>query len=246
MRQIVLDTETTGLHVKEGHRIIEIGCIELVHRRLTGNHFHQYLQPDRAIEAEASEVHGLTNEFLKNQPRFAEIVERFVTFLGDSELIIHNAEFDLGFINHELKLIGRPPLQHSTIDTLILARSLHPGQKNNLDALCKRYSVDSSQRTVHGALLDAQLLAEVYLNMTGGQTSLLVTADHSPVTTPTTAIKYLIDRPPLVTILPSPEELQAHVQRLATIDKISKGQCLWKMLDENNVNSESVKTTIKC
>ncbi|OQW95734.1 MAG: DNA polymerase III subunit epsilon [Beggiatoa sp. IS2] len=241
MRQIVLDTETTGLKFTEGHRIIEIGCVELVHRRITDNSFHQYLQPDRRIEAEASAVHGITDEFLKDQPRFAKIVDQFMDFIGDSELIIHNAEFDLGFINHELSLLrqNRQPIdrKRKIIDTLNLARTLHPGQKNNLDALCKRYEINNSQRTVHGALLDAQLLAEVYLSITGGQTSLLSTATHTPSSETVTIIKHLAtDRIPLTIILPLPEELQAHTQRLATIDKMSKGKCLWKILDENDSN----------
>ncbi len=231
MRQIVLDTETTGLSVKEGHRIIEIGCIEILHRRVTGNHFHQYLQPDRGIESGANAVHGITDDFLKNQPHFADIVDEFMTFLGDSELIIHNAEFDISFINYELSLLrqNRSLIQHqrNIIDTLTLARTLHPGQKNSLDALCKRYEIDNSQRTTHGALLDAQLLAEVYLSMSGGQTSLLVTP--APSMTTTVAIKPIADHQPLTTILPTAEELQAHLQRLATIDKVSKGKCLWKM-----------------
>lgn len=235
-RQIVLDTETTGLSFTEGHRLIEIGCVEIMHRRTTGKYFHQYLQPDRRIEAEASSIHGITDEFLKDQPRFADVIESFMDFMSDSELIIHNAEFDLGFINHELKLIGRKPLTHAVIDTLTLARRLHPGQKNNLDALCKRYEIDNSQRSVHGALLDAQLLAEVYLNMTGGQTSLLGAGHHAQTTASATTIKMPTDRPPLAIILPTEEELHAHTQRLIAIDKASKGQCLWKMLSESTVS----------
>ena len=176
MRQVVLDTETTGLEPEQGHRIIEIGGVELVGRRLTGRRYHQYLQPDRAIDEGAVEVHGITNEFLADKPRFADVAEDFLQFVDGAELIIHNAPFDVGFINAELRrLTGDQPVIESrcgVIDTLVMARQLHPGQKNNLDALCKRYQVDNSGRNFHGALLDAQLLAEVYLAMTRGQESL--------------------------------------------------------------------------
>jgi DNA polymerase-3 subunit epsilon len=180
MRQIVLDTETTGLEVSEGHRLIEIGCIELVSRRPTGRHFHRYLNPEREVDIGATEVHGFTLDKLKAEPRFAEIVDEFLTFIEGAELIIHNAPFDLGFLNSELALwceaVSRERLvierQCSVIDTLALARSRHPGQRNSLDALCKRYGVDNSRRDLHGALLDAEILAEVYLAMTGGQSAL--------------------------------------------------------------------------
>src|SRR5690606_38197574 len=176
MRQIVLDTETTGLEPEQGHRIIEIGCVEIVNRRLTGNHYHQYLQPDREIDAGAVEVHGITAEFLADKPRFTDVMHDFLAFVGGAELIIHNAPFDVGFINHELRLVD---VNHasldtfcSVVDTLQMARRLHPGQKNSLDALCKRYGIDNSQRSLHGALLDAEILADVYLTMTGGQVTL--------------------------------------------------------------------------
>ena len=176
MKQIVLDTETTGLEPKQGHRIIEIGCVELINRRETKRNFHQYLNPEREIEDGAYNVHGLSNEFLSDKPRFADIAQDFIDFIKDSELIIHNAPFDVGFINSELKLMGKKWGQVkdycNVFDTLLLAREKHPGQKNNLDALCKRYDVDNSNRDLHGALLDAEILLDVYLGMTGGQTDL--------------------------------------------------------------------------
>ncbi|MDS4069034.1 MAG: DNA polymerase III subunit epsilon, partial [Candidatus Competibacter sp.] len=175
-RQVVLDTETTGLDPAQGHRVIEIGCIELLNRRQTDRRFHVYLQPDRAIDEEAIRVHGITNEFLASQRRFADIAVEFLNFVRDAELIIHNAAFDLGFLNHELKLCGRGQIALEELcgveDTLLLARQRHPGQRNSLDALCKRYSIDNSQRTLHGALLDAEILADVYLAMTRQQGSM--------------------------------------------------------------------------
>jgi DNA polymerase-3 subunit epsilon len=171
MRQIVLDTETTGLEPAEGHRIIEIGCVELIERRLTGNDFHRYLQPDREIDAGAEAVHGITNAFLADKPRFAEVVEELVDYCRGAELVIHNAPFDVGFLNHELKLWREdaPTIEElcGVVDSLVLARKMHPGQRNSLDALCKRYGIDNTHRDLHGALLDAQILADVYLAMTG-------------------------------------------------------------------------------
>lgn len=176
MRQIVLDTETTGLEPKHGHRIIEIGCVEINNRRKTDKHYHQYLNPDREIDDGAFNVHGISTEFLSDKPRFADIAQEFIDFIRDSELIIHNAPFDVGFINAELKKLGRKwgkvEDYCSVVDTLMMAREKHPGQKNNLDALCKRYEIDNSQRDLHGALLDAQILMDVYLVMTGGQETL--------------------------------------------------------------------------
>jgi len=178
MRQIIVDTETTGLEPTQGHRIIEIGCVEIINRRLTGNHYHQYLQPDRGIDDAAIEVHGITSEFLADKPRFPEIVDDFMNFINGAELVIHNAPFDIGFLNHELRLCGTAWQNIadycSVVDTLTLARTLHPGQKNSLDALCRRYDIDNSQRTLHGALLDAEILADLYLVITGGQSSLLL------------------------------------------------------------------------
>ena len=176
MRQIVLDTETTGLEVSLGHRVIEIGCIELINRRVTGNHWHFYINPEREIDSGAFEVHGISNDFLEDKPRFAELAQDFVDYVKGAELVIHNAAFDVGFLNYELSLLEQslPPLEDycGVLDTLLLARQKHPGQKNNLDALCKRYGIDNSHRSLHGALLDARILADVYLVMTGGQTSL--------------------------------------------------------------------------
>jgi len=182
MRQIVLDTETTGLEVSQGHRIIEIGCIELVNRRVTGNHWHHYVNTDREIDSGAFEVHGISKDFLQDKPRFADLAEDFVSYVAGAELVIHNAAFDVGFLDNELALLDPPlaPLQDlcTVLDTLLLARQKHPGQKNNLDALCKRYDIDNSHRSLHGALLDARILADVYLAMTGGQTSLGLDADQ--------------------------------------------------------------------
>ena len=175
-RQIVLDTETTGLEPSQGHRIIEIGCVELVDRKLTGKYYHEYIQPEREIDQGALEVHGISNEFLADKPVFSHIVAEFLDFVSGAELIIHNAPFDIGFLDHELMLAANKVKKMSKIcsvvDSLVLARSKHPGQKNNLDALCKRYAVDNAKRELHGALLDAEILADVYLMMTGGQTSL--------------------------------------------------------------------------
>ena len=181
MRQLVLDTETTGLEVGLGHRIIEIGCVELVNRRLTGRNFHKYINPEREIDDGAQEVHGITQEFLADKPRFKDIWEEFWEFLQGDELIIHNAPFDIAFLNHEFGLLGLglPPIedQNSVIDSLVLAREKHPGQRNSLDALCRRYSIDNSQRVLHGALLDAEILSDVYLLLTGGQSGLFDFAD---------------------------------------------------------------------
>jgi DNA polymerase III subunit epsilon len=177
MRQIVLDTETTGLSAELGHRVIEIGAVEVNHRRVTGNAYHVYLNPDREIDAGAVNIHGLTSDFLADKPRFNDVVQEFLAFIQDAELIIHNAPFDVGFLNSELNRVDSPPLAkhcRGVLDTLKMAKELHPGQKNNLDALCRRYAVDNSGREYHGALLDAQLLAEVFLAMTRGQESLAI------------------------------------------------------------------------
>jgi DNA polymerase-3 subunit epsilon len=234
MRQIVLDTETTGLAPSEGHRIIEIGCVELVNRRLTGSHYHQYLQPDRQIDAGAIEVHGITNEFLVDKPRFTDLATDFLDYIKGAELIIHNAPFDVGFIDHELSKLGKKwgcLADYCTVlDTLALARRMHPGQKNNLDALCKRYSIDNTRRELHGALLDAEILADVYLMMTGGQASLSLGAgdDHTAEAVQGEGIRRLpADRPALAVLHASAEELQQHEQRLAAIRKASGGACLW-------------------
>jgi len=235
MRQIVLDTETTGLEPSKGHRVIEIGCVELVNRKLTGKHYHQYLQPERDIEEQAIEIHGITNDFLKDKPVFSAIADEFMAFVDGAQLIIHNAPFDVGFINNELKLFKG---KYSTItdycsiiDTLAMAREKHPGQKNNLDALCKRYTVDNSQRDLHGALLDSEILADVYLMMTGGQTALLLSDkdDNSgnSQSGASEAVRRLTSTSNTPIIKASDLELTAHLDKLATIDKKSAGQCLW-------------------
>lgn len=214
-RQIVLDTETTGLSPQEGHRVIEVGCVELVNRRFTGNNFHHYINPDRQIDAGAMRVHGISNEFLKDKPRFAELVHDFIEFIRGAELIIHNASFDVGFLNNELKLTA-PQYdtieKHSTIlDTLATARRLHPGQKNSLDALCKRYDVNNANRQLHGALLDADLLAHVYLAMTGGQGTLFGESVNSVAEiVDSSPILKLTREQTLPVIVASEEELQAH------------------------------------
>jgi DNA polymerase III subunit epsilon len=235
MRQLVLDTETTGLDPKQGHRVIEVGVVELIDRRLTGKTFHVYLNPDRAIDSGALAVHGISNAFLADKPRFPEIVDDFVAFIGDAELIIHNAPFDMGFLTHELRLLTRKELVKqagawSVIDTLAMARRLHPGQKNNLDALCKRYSVDNTDRNLHGALLDAKILALVYLAMTGGQGVLFEDATNTNPATQTAARQPVVlqaQRDALKVIKATPEELQAHQVRLTAIDKAAENGCLW-------------------
>lgn len=232
MRQIFLDTETTGLEHKLGHRIIEIGCVEMRNRRLTNHHFHRYLNPDRDIDAGALAVHGISLEFLQDKPRFADIAVEFIDFIRGAELIIHNAAFDLGFLNAELALLDMAPIDTAcpeVHDTLRMAKDLHPGKKNNLNALCERYGVDNSNRTLHGALLDAEILAEVYLAMTRGQESLMMElASHDEIHAnaaehvPTNGL-----RKELCILRASEEELGQHLQQLAAIQEESKGQCLW-------------------
>lgn len=230
LRQVVLDTETTGINPKEGHKIIEIGCVELINRRLTQNRFHIYLNPDRQIDAGAIEVHGITNEFLRDKPRFADVVEDFLSFTKDAELIIHNAPFDVGFLNNELALLengNRTIESNSTVfDTLAFARKKHPGARNSLDALCKRYGIDNSHRDLHGALLDAEILAEVYLIMTGGQASLLDDNEGAEGSEQRTIVRLSADRPMLKIVRCSENELSAHQQRLEKIAKAA-GSCLW-------------------
>lgn len=231
LRQVVLDTETTGINPKEGHKIIEIGCVELLNRRLTQNRFHVYLNPDREIDAGAIEVHGITNEFLQDKPRFADVVNDFMAFTKDAELIIHNAPFDVGFLNHELSLLqnnnGSVENNSTVFDTLAFARKKHPGARNSLDALCKRYGIDNSHRDLHGALLDAEILAEVYLIMTGGQASLLDEGDDLNGSSQQQIIRLSSDRPRLKVINCSDEELTSHQLRLEKIAKASGGNCVW-------------------
>lgn len=235
MRQIVLDTETTGLEVSQGHKIIEIGCVELVNRKLTGNHYHQYINPHRDIDQGAIEVHGITRDFLSDKPSFEAVAATFLEFVEGAELIIHNAPFDLGFLNSELQ---RLPKNDSTledlcsvIDTLVMARSKHPGQRNSLDALCQRYEVDNSQRDLHGALLDAEILADVYLAMTGGQTALQLSEsgnDQDGQAGVEHIIRLPADRVPLPIIRAGTEELAAHEAQLETIARITGGKVLWR------------------
>jgi DNA polymerase-3 subunit epsilon len=236
MRQIVLDTETTGLDASRGHRIIEIGCVELQGRKLTGNRFHQYVNPDREIDQGAIEVHGITNDDLADKPRFAQIAEEFFQFVRGAELIIHNAPFDIGFLEAEFKLLdsGYRDINSAcqVIDTLVMARAKHPGQRNSLDALCQRYAVDNSQRDLHGALLDAEILADVYLMMTGGQTTLQLSDADSGAeagSSSTTTIRRLpANRKRLRIIRPTVDEIAAHEAQLDVIAASSGGKVAWR------------------
>lgn len=236
MRQIVLDTETTGLATAQGHRIIEIACIEMVNRRFTGREYHCFLNPEREIDEGAEAVHGMSRADLENQPRFSDIADEFLEFIKDGELVIHNAEFDIGFLEYELRLMKYPKpeiTEHATVlDTLSLARKLHPGQRNSLDALCKRYDVDASRRNVHGALIDAELLAKVYLAMTGGQAALLLDQEVLGIAKATDASGGRAPRPDLrlVVIKANEEECAAHE---ALLDKMkASGECVWRELND--------------
>lgn len=232
-REVVLDTETTGLETAKGHRIIEIGCVELVNRRLTGEVFHQYIQPDRKVDPAAFKVHGISDEFLKDKPRFGQILDKFIDFIRGAELIIHNAPFDVGFLDHELSLHNsavRVGKICRVLDTLVLARKLHPGQKNNLDVLCSRYSIDNSKRDKHGALLDSEILADVYLAMTGGQVDMAF-VEHTDRQEgaaarqlKTSDLKQVMDIP---VIKANTEELKAHELRLTEIHDASGQNCIW-------------------
>ena len=231
MRQIVLDTETTGLEYKLGHRIIEIGCVELVNRRKTERYFHQYINPQREIDDGAFEVHGISNDFLSDKPTFGNIAREFIDFIRDAELIIHNAPFDIGFLNNELEQLGpewgKVEDYCTIIDTLVMARERHPGQKNSLNALCQRYAVDNSQRELHGALLDARILMDVYLTMTGGQANLVLDTGNKKPNPAGITGNLDPDRARLRVILPDTEELAAHQKRLREIDEKSAGNCIW-------------------
>jgi DNA polymerase III subunit epsilon len=241
MRQVVLDTETTGLEVEQHHRIIEIGCVELFNRRLTGRSFHRYLNPDRDIDEGAVEVHGLTREQLSKEPRFHDIHAEFLDFVRDAELIIHNAAFDVAFLNAELARLADAQRGDvrlisdlcRVLDTLALARRMHPGQRNNLDALCKRYSVDNSHRDYHGALLDARLLAEVYLAMTGGQATMVLSAESDQVLHARShpdAARRRASAEPIAVVGATEEEMAAHEHVLALLDKVSGGKTVWRTL----------------
>lgn len=230
-RIVVLDTETTGMPVTDGHRIIEIGCVELHGRKPTGRTFHRYIQPDRAVDEGAIAVHGITDDFLKDKPRFDEIAQEFFEFIAGAELVIHNATFDIGFINSEFAKAGRKDWsdirQHcSVLDTLVLARERHPGQRNTLDALCSRYHIDNSSRTLHGALLDAEILADVFLAMTGGQTDLSLAGEESGAAQ-VTAIKRFKQTGTTPVIMASADELAAHQQTLQRLEKASGKTIAW-------------------
>ncbi len=230
MRQIVLDTETTGLSADSGDRIIEIGCVELLSRKLTGNNKHFYLNPGRDSHEDAMKVHGISNEFLKDKPKFSAVVDELLDYLQGAEIIIHNAPFDVSFLNKELELIGRPGLKHcvaKVTDSLVMAKEIFPGKRNSLDALCSRLEVDNSGRTLHGALLDAELLADVYINLTRGQNSLMM--DVSPA-------EQVVDNLPAIDItqfeltllIADDHELSAHDAILASLDKVSRGKTVWQ------------------
>lgn len=234
MRQIVLDTETTGINTKLGNRILEIGCVEVIDRRLTGNRYHQYINPERDSEEGALEVHGITTAFLADKPVFADIVDDFLGFIRGAELVIHNAPFDIGFINYELDRLNS---QHghveqfcTVLDTLVLAKKMHPGQKNSLDALCKRYFIDNSQRDLHGALLDAEILADTYLAMTGGQTALSLGGNDNNTNSSDNMRqprRVDVDISQLKVISASDDEVTAHNARLEAINEVSGGNCVW-------------------
>ena len=247
MRQVVLDTETTGLDPQQGHRVIEIGCVEIENRKLTGNHYHCYLNPDRDIDEAAVEVHGITSQFLADKPRFKKVEQEFLDFVRGAELVIHNAPFDIGFLNAELKRVksGVDSMGAicSVLDTLQLAREKHPGQRNNLDALCKRYGVDNTQRDLHGALLDAEILADVYLVMTSGQSSLSLREEPNHDSGANQQIREIDpNRPALAIRAATADELALHEQRLAAIDASSEDGCLWLQLENESENSETAAT----
>ena len=238
MREVVLDTETTGIEVRQGHRIIEIGCVELIGRRLTGRHYHVYINPQREVEEGAFAVHGISDEFLADKPLFSSVADDFMEFISGAQLVIHNAPFDVGFIDAELERLGgghgRVADHCSVVDTLVMARGRHPGQRNSLDALCKRYGVDNSQRDLHGALLDAEILADLYLIMTGGQTDLVLSGQGSDDREDgkIAGIRRLTpqERPVLPVLSANEVELAAHAQRLAAIEKAA-GFTLWQELE---------------
>ncbi len=232
MRQLFLDTETTGLEHKHGHRVIEIGCVEMRNRRLTNRHFHRYINPQREIDAGALAVHGISLDFLQDKPLFADIAAEFLDFVRGAELIIHNAPFDIGFLNAELSRLDMAPIGtvcHGVLDTLRMAKELHPGKKNNLNVLCERYGVDNTRRTLHGALLDAEILAEVYVSMTRGQESLIIdlSNDNAGQGISTEKKQDAGLRKPQHIVRANEEELAQHEQLLSAIQKESRGKCLW-------------------
>lgn len=234
MRQIFLDTETTGLDPAQGHRLIEIAAVEMVDRKLTNRHYHCYIHPERDIDPEAERVHGISLDFLQDKPKFAGVVDEFLRFVEGGELIIHNAPFDLGFLNHELKRLGRPGIREycpSVIDTLVMAKDMFPGKRNSLDALCDRFDVDRSNRTLHGALIDCALLGEVYLSMTRGQNSLLVEEEEAVPVVQEVQVQLKVDAGSLKVIHADPDELACHQAYLADLDKSTKGNCVWSKLE---------------
>ena len=242
-RWVIMDTETTGLEPSRGHRIIEIGGVEVVNRRLTGRHYHQYIQPDRAVDQEAFEVHGIGNDFLADKPRFEEVVDEFLDFIQGSELVIHNAPFDVGFLNYELEWLnrgmGRVEDYAGVIDSLAVARKLHPGQKNSLDALCRRYGINNEHRELHGALLDSEILADVYLAMTGGQSALLLDGEAEEEDAATGGIRRLAeDRAPLRVIRPSEAELDAHREWVGRLDGKGGEDNLWRALGDQGTKAD--------
>jgi DNA polymerase-3 subunit epsilon len=231
MRQIFLDTETTGLSAAGGDRIIEIGCVELLHRKLTGNNKHFYLNPERDSHEDALKVHGISNEFLRDKPKFSAVADELLEYLAGAEVIIHNAQFDVGFLNRELELLGRQVLtQHvgSVTDTLVMAKEMFPGKRNSLDALCSRLGVDNSGRTLHGALLDAELLADVYINLTRGQDALLIDSGETEGTQIAGAAALDLSAFDLPVILANEQEMTAHEEVLGQLDKASKGKTVWR------------------
>lgn len=233
MRQIILDTETTGLSAENGDRIIEIGCVELINRKFTGNNLHHYVNPERDSHEDALKVHGISNEFLRDKPKFAAIADELMDYVAGAEIIIHNAAFDIGFLNKELELLGRPafPGQVAKVtDTLAMAKEMYPGKRNSLDALCDRLGVDNSGRTLHGALLDAELLADVYINMTRGQDALLIEVSDSAGEGGVVEVVDL-SRLDLPVLRANEQEAQAHQAVLAELDKSSKGKTLWRRLE---------------
>jgi len=239
MRQIVLDTETTGLEPSEGHRIIEIGCYELSSRRPTGRTFHHYLHPGREVDEGALEIHGISNELLADKPPFEAVAPAFVEFIRGAELIIHNAPFDIGFLNYELSRLdgdwGRVEDYAGVTDSLVMAREMHPGQRNGLDALCKRYAIDNTERELHGALLDAEILADVYLAMTGGQTTLSLDAARGGEEAGSAGIRRLdAEREPLPVVTAGDDESAAHADWLAMLDDAVGGACIWRQLETDD------------
>lgn len=237
MRQIFLDTETTGLYPEQGDRLIEIGCVELVNRKLTGNNLHLYVNPGRDSHEEALRIHGITTEFLRDKPKFSEVVDELLAYVEDAEIIIHNASFDLGFLNKELELLGRPRFKDyvsGVVDTLAMAKEMFPGKRNNLDALCDRLEVDNSGRTLHGALLDAELLADVYINMTRGQDALVMDTAASEAKS-MTSVSVDFSGLDLPVLLANAQEIGLHEEVLGQLDKSSGGKTVWKRALENTI-----------